>query len=100
MFGDTEVTSSSPIKIFPDVTCSRPAIILKSVVFPQPEGPNKVMNSPALISKLKEFITYVLSNFLFIFCNFIDFDIIFLKKVFEILDQVSEMSKIQLFQLH
>ena len=59
LFGGVDVTSSDPINIFPEETNSNPAIILKSVVFPQPEGPNKVINSPALMSKLNEFITSI-----------------------------------------
>src|SRR5262249_50195082 len=33
----------------PFVTSSRPAIILRSVDFPQPEGPTRTMNSPSAI---------------------------------------------------
>ena len=40
-------------RISPDVGRSNPAIILRVVVLPQPEGPRKVTNSPRLTSKLK-----------------------------------------------
>ena len=33
-------------RILPDVGNSKPAIILKVVVFPQPEGPRRTKNSP------------------------------------------------------
>lgn len=39
----------SPSKICPDVGVSTPAISRKSVVFPQPEGPSRVKNSPCRI---------------------------------------------------
>ena len=35
--------------------CSKEAIALKNVVFPQPEGPIKETNSPLLISKETSF---------------------------------------------
>ena len=37
-------TTLSPIVILPSVGVSRPAIILRMVVLPQPEGPSNVMN--------------------------------------------------------
>ena len=43
--------------IFPLVGVSNPAIILKVVVLPQPEGPKKVTNSPFLIFRLKSSTT-------------------------------------------
>src|SRR5215475_5970624 len=48
--GDRSVTSSSPRITRPLDTCSRPAIIRKSVVFPHPDGPTSTMNSPSAIS--------------------------------------------------
>ena len=41
--------------IFPLEGYSNPAINLKRVVFPQPEGPSKPNNSPVSISKLIPF---------------------------------------------
>src|SRR5258708_39110752 len=41
-----------PIRISPAVGVSRPAIIRKSVVFPEPEGPRKTRNSPSRVSRL------------------------------------------------
>ena len=40
-------------RICPSVGRSKPAIIRRVVVFPQPEGPRKVTNSPFLTSRLK-----------------------------------------------
>src|SRR5271156_5262735 len=41
-----KLTSSSPRKICPEVGSSRPAIMRKVVVLPQPEGPSRQKNSP------------------------------------------------------
>jgi len=40
------LTSFPSIKISPEVILSRPAIILKSVDFPQPDGPTNTRNFP------------------------------------------------------
>src|SRR4029453_17111238 len=45
--GSKSVTSTPPIETVPSVTSSRPAIIRKSVDFPQPDGPTSTMNSPS-----------------------------------------------------
>ena len=45
-FGGTAVMSLLSTRIRPDVGCSKPAIILRMVVLPQPEGPSSVTNSP------------------------------------------------------
>ena len=45
-----ENTTESPMMISPEVGCSKPAIIRKVVVFPQPDGPNKVVNEPSGIN--------------------------------------------------
>src|SRR5262245_5576425 len=50
--GDRSVTSSSPRTTRPLDTCSSPAIIRRSVVFPHPDGPTSTMNSPSAISRL------------------------------------------------
>src|SRR5574344_2191659 len=65
-YGAREVTSLSSKKILPVVGCSKPAIIRNKVVFPQPEGPNKVINSPSPIVKSMEGIIKLLPNFLVI----------------------------------
>ena len=43
--------SSPPIRTSPDVGCSKPAIIRREVVLPQPEGPRKVKNEPGGICR-------------------------------------------------
>src|SRR4051812_22435052 len=45
-------TSSPPIEIVPPVGCSRPAIMRRVVVLPQPEGPSSTTISPAAMRKL------------------------------------------------
>lgn len=40
-----------PRKMRPESTFSRPAINLRRVVFPQPDGPSRAKNSPEGISK-------------------------------------------------
>src|SRR5918997_4057921 len=49
--GGRSLTTWSPIKTWPPVMSSRPAIIRRAVDFPQPEGPTKTTNSPSGISK-------------------------------------------------
>src|SRR5579864_6026497 len=49
--GVRSFTTLPPIRISPAVGDSRPAIILKSVVFPEPEGPRKTRNSPSRVSR-------------------------------------------------
>ncbi len=49
--GGSVSTRSPPTAIVPAVTSSRPAIILSSVDFPQPEGPRKTTNSPASMDR-------------------------------------------------
>ena len=44
------VTSSSPIRIRPEVGSISRLIIFRVVDLPQPEGPTKITVSPALIS--------------------------------------------------
>src|SRR5450432_234761 len=50
-----KVTSSGPRKISPEVGSSRPAIIRRVVVLPQPEGPSRQKNSPSWTAKLARF---------------------------------------------
>src|SRR6266496_5077888 len=48
--GLASVTTRSAMLISPPVTSSRPAIIRRMVVLPQPDGPTSTMNSPFWIS--------------------------------------------------
>src|SRR4051794_40132469 len=47
--GSAAVTSCPPIDTVPAVTFSRPAIMRRSVDFPQPDGPTSTRNSPSTI---------------------------------------------------
>ena len=44
---ERRVTSSPPIRIWPAVAISRPAISRSVVVLPQPDGPSSVTSVPA-----------------------------------------------------
>src|ERR1700687_1463593 len=50
--GGSRVTTRPPIRTSPRVGSSSPAIIRRSVVFPEPEGPRKTMNSPSRVARL------------------------------------------------
>src|SRR5215472_13971993 len=50
--GVKSLTTLPPIKISPAVGVSRPAIIRRSVVFPEPEGPRNTRNSPSSVVRL------------------------------------------------
>src|SRR5205807_57822 len=46
------LTTWPPMRISPAVGCSRPAIIRRRVVFPDPDGPRKTRNSHSRVSTL------------------------------------------------
>ena len=48
--GGSGVIGVPSIRISPDVGRSKPAIMRSVVVFPEPEAPSKVRNSPAAMS--------------------------------------------------
>src|SRR5258705_9647557 len=48
----------SPMRSVPALISSRPAIIRKLVVLPQPDGPTRTMNSPSPISRLRSFTAW------------------------------------------
>ncbi len=50
-YGGTLDTSAPSSTIRPSVGCSKPAIILSSVVLPQPDGPSSEKNSPRRMAK-------------------------------------------------
>src|SRR6516165_12770721 len=50
--GVMSLTISSLIRMSPDVCRSRPAMILKKVVLPQPDGPSSTKNSPSRTDRL------------------------------------------------
>src|SRR5216683_8261300 len=62
--GGTSLTTVSSIRISPEVMASRPAIMRKVVVLPQPEGPTKTTNSLSWICRSTSLTTWVRSNFL------------------------------------
>src|SRR5689334_18061076 len=45
--GETPFTTFPPMAMAPEVGSSSPAIIRSAVVFPQPDGPTRTMNSPS-----------------------------------------------------
>src|SRR6516164_8601323 len=47
--GETPLTTSPPMAMAPAVGSSSPATIRRAVVFPQPDGPTRTMNSPSLM---------------------------------------------------
>src|SRR5689334_17473470 len=67
--GGTSLTTRSPIRRVPEVISSRPAIIRRLVVFPQPEGPTSTMNSPSPISRLRSFTAWKSPYILLTFSN-------------------------------
>src|SRR6266481_3162124 len=50
--GVMSLTISSLIRTSPDVCRSRPAMILRKVVLPQPDGPSSTRNSPSRTDRL------------------------------------------------
>src|SRR5262245_59845390 len=64
--GGRSFTTSSPMRISPEVISSRPATMRKVVVFPQPDGPTSTRNSLSRISRSTSFTAWKpLSYFLF-----------------------------------
>src|SRR3990172_6331204 len=49
--GGKSLTTCPPMRISPAVGSSSPAIIRRSVVFPQPDGPSRTRNSPSLVAR-------------------------------------------------
>src|SRR5262245_27728001 len=68
-FGGTSFTTRSPMRSVPEEISSRPAIIRRLVVFPQPEGPTSTMNSPSPISRLRSFTAWKSPYTLLTFSN-------------------------------
>ena len=52
-FGDLLFTTWPAISSSPEVMSSRPAIMLRVVDFPHPDGPTRMTNSPSRMSRLK-----------------------------------------------
>src|SRR5262249_34897275 len=66
--GATLFTTRSPIRIRPPETRSSPASIRSAVLFPQPDGPTRTMNSPSAISRSRSLTATVSPNF-FVTCS-------------------------------
>src|SRR5580658_6996640 len=49
LYGGTSLMRSPPMRMSPPSGLKKPAIRLSTVVFPHPDGPSRVMNSPRLI---------------------------------------------------
>src|SRR3954447_25081887 len=62
--GGMSVTSRSPMRMRPASIRSSPARPRSSVVFPQPEGPSRTMNSPSATVRLTSFVAMTLPNVL------------------------------------
>src|SRR5882724_3777325 len=62
--GGTSLTTVLSIRMSPEVMASRPAIMRRVVVLPQPDGPTKTTNSLSWICRSTSFTTCVRSNFL------------------------------------
>src|SRR5580698_8665224 len=60
--GGRTVTSVPPIRMRPELGISSPAIILRIVVLPQPEGPSSTMNSPSVIARSIRFSASKVAN--------------------------------------
>src|ERR1700682_4155713 len=61
-FGATLFPTLPPISILPSEISSSPAIIRRSVLLPQPEGPTSTQNSPSAIDTSTPCTTGVLPN--------------------------------------
>src|SRR5881398_1305079 len=49
--GVRSLTTRPPMRMSPEVGSSRPAIIRRSVVFPEPDGPRRTRNSPSRLCR-------------------------------------------------
>ena len=74
------VTFSSKIETLPLSGASNPAITLRHVVFPEPDGPNKEKNSPSLTIKSILSSALIRPYDLLILFKFKAFNIVHLKK--------------------
>src|SRR5919108_4413110 len=62
----TWLTTRSPIFRTPREMSSSPATIRSAVVFPQPDGPTRTMNSPSWISRSRPLTAVVPSAYVFV----------------------------------
>ena len=62
LLGAVRVMGAPPIRMSPPVTLSKPASSIRTVVFPEPDGPKRVMNSPLATSRSNPFTTSTLRS--------------------------------------
>src|SRR5215216_3770868 len=67
--GSRSLTTRPSMRISPAVGSSKPAIIRRVVVFPQPEGPTSTTNSPSSIARLMLLTAATEPNVLRRFCS-------------------------------
>src|SRR3989338_10795222 len=65
-FGGTSLTSLPPMKTLPPVTSSRPAIMRRIVVLPQPEGPTSTTNSRRSTLRLQSITAWIPPAYVFV----------------------------------
>src|SRR6516225_4198566 len=68
-FGALSFTTLPPIYNSPDVMSSSPAIMLRVVDFPHPDGPTRMMNSPSAMSRLMSFTASAPSGKRLLMCS-------------------------------
>src|ERR1700730_12840076 len=61
-FGGRSSPPAPPIRIVPAVAVSRPAISLRRVDFPQPDGPTRTMNSSSAMVRSMPWRTFTVPN--------------------------------------
>src|SRR3954464_6027945 len=64
--GALSLTRWPPIRNSPEVMSSRPAIMLRVVDFPQPDGPTRMMNSPSAMERSISCTAMVPSGYFFV----------------------------------
>src|SRR5215471_4437989 len=61
-FGALSLTTFPPMRSSPSLMSSSPAIMLRAVDLPQPDGPTRMTNSPSAMSRLMSFTASVPSG--------------------------------------
>src|SRR4029453_10426896 len=67
--GDSWLTTRSPMRSWPSLMSSSPAIMFRQVDLPQPEGPTRIMNSPSSMSRLTSLTAMVPSGNRLLTCS-------------------------------
>src|SRR3954464_13886427 len=68
-FGGMSLITSSPTEIVPSLIFSRPATNRSAVVFPHPEGPTRIRNSPSPTSRERSSSATTSSENRFVTCS-------------------------------